>query len=208
MTSFRLVNACLLVSSYHLEALALLVVLLVVLLQQRKLFRHWSVQPQGAPISSHGQGRAGTSLSISFKLERLGVMSPYPKFDRSAFRPRSQLSPRMRQSCLEQTERLQKNVVADVHVFSMLPGSTQREVSILLGLMSKSFGASASLFPCADSLTSQHSVGPSRSDFTWGHVRLEKESVAIIFSTSTHFRTLRTRTTCLVSLIMRCSALS
>ena len=70
MTSFRRVNACLLVNSYHPEALALLVVHLVVLLQRRKLFRHWSVQPQGASISSsHGQGRAGKSLPVSLKLE-------------------------------------------------------------------------------------------------------------------------------------------
>ena len=158
MTSYRRVNACLLVSSYHPEALALLVVHLVVLLQRRKLFRHWSVQPQGAPISSsHGQGRAGKSLPVSLKLE--------DSVSRARIQGLIVPSPRMRQSCLEQTEGLQKNVVSDVHVFRML-WSTQREVSILLGSISKSFGASASLFPCADSLTSQHSVGPSRSDFT------------------------------------------
>ena len=166
-------------SSYHLEALALLVVHLVVLLQEEVVPSLVGTTPGSSYLQSWTRTRWQVPVHI-LQAPRLGVVSPYPKFDRSAFRPRSQLSPRMRQSCLEQTERLQKNVVADVHVFRMLSGSTQREVSILLGLISKSFGASASLFPCADSLTSQHSVGPSRSDFTWGHVRLEKESVVLL----------------------------
>ena len=88
------------------------------------------------------QSWTGTRWQVPVQIlqaRRLGVMSPYPKFDRSACRPRSQLSPRMRQSCLELTERLQKNVVADVHAFRMLSGSTQREVSILFGFDSKVF---------------------------------------------------------------------